>query len=268
MSLLNVQLALTRILLDHAIPDRGWQTVAAVGITPVRAEPDVESALSALSAVDAVSLDEAEFWRENFRKLLAVPAEAVEKERDRLQQLAIELVEELRQVCAANGGADREHKLMRTNFTLEALHRIGLLSQEEFLERVEELDRLLGFPEETDDLVEGPQLSHVGRVIVGPAKRIRGMRITTIALCDDGLVVQWQRIREGDPANFFDEDDDDSPAELEAEDDLGTEYEPYGGGSGGGDGVETGDETFGPAVPGEATSLRISLEGEAWEIRI
>ncbi|MGH9321982.1 MAG: hypothetical protein ACRD3V_19110 [Vicinamibacteria bacterium] len=265
MATLNVRLALTGLL---SKPTNGPPGVnVAEGQSEPNHEPDFESALQALLAVDALSPEEAELWRERFHRLGAASAEEMQTTRARLEETATRLIQELRQECSQTGGDDREDKMARANFALDALHQIDLLSEEELFERVEEFNRLLGLPDEPENLIEGPQLQRVDRVIAGPANRILGMRITAIALCEDGLIVHWHRLRESQGPDVDDVYDEvEFPPELEIEDDVDTEYDPHGGGSGGGGEVETGNAEFEPAVPKEAELLRISLDEEGWEI--
>lgn len=265
MATLNVRLALTG-LLSKATNGQPGEKVAEGRSEPSQ-EPDFESALRALLAVDALSPEEAELWRERFHRLGAVSAEEMQTTRARLEAATTRLIEELRQECSQAGGDDREDKMARADFALDALHQIGLLSEDEFFERVEEFDRLLGLPGAPENLIEGPQLQRVDRVIAGPAHRVLGMRITAIALCEDGLVVHWHQLRETEGPDVDDVYEDfEFPSELDIEDDVGTDYDLHGGGSGGAGEVETGNAEYEPAVPKDAELLRISLGEEGWEI--
>ena len=94
------------------------------------------------------------------------------------------------------------------------------------------------------------------RIVTGPDQGDAPAVVTAAELHPDRVVLDCVSVVSPEPAPGM---VDSQPARLELLDDLGTEYTPAGvGGSGDGD-VRRYALTFRPAVPAEATYLRVVM---------
>lgn len=131
--------------------------------------------------------------------------------------------------------------------------------------------------------VEPPPIltSEIEFVLPGPNERRRGLRVMAIEGFDDSVVLRTHRVEL--VANYAGEvgtlDDEVQPGDaiphsfLQLADDVGTKYRPMGGGGGAcgtasGNIVEHSEAVFSPAVPSNATVLRISDDEVEFEVKL
>lgn len=96
-------------------------------------------------------------------------------------------------------------------------------------------------------------------------------QLLAIELFEDGLLIHHTSNQDASPA----QETTDAPltwpeptAEIKLEDDLGTDYYPSGGGGGGGVDVIYSAPAFAPAVPEQASVLRIAIDDQVTEWRL
>lgn len=228
---------------------------------------ELEGALSALLAVGVIDSGDAERWR---RRYVAVSADRHDGRpvptdvRARALQALGDF--ERRYECTA---ADKEQRdvVFRARIAAESFRAAGVISLEEWRNWYSGFNRVLGISEEPEDLIHGPQLSDVVRVVTGPQDPVGDIRLTFVELYDDGLVIRWRGAVLPDDDELGDDEDDAAWfREVDVEDDVGTVYESYGDAGGGAGEVETGDEVLGPAVPNAASLLRITVDTARFEV--
>ncbi|MBS1892291.1 MAG: hypothetical protein JST59_13425 [Actinobacteria bacterium] len=94
------------------------------------------------------------------------------------------------------------------------------------------------------------------RIVVGPDQGDARAVIAAAEIHDDRVVLDCLSVVEPEPTPGM---TDSQPARLELHDDVGTEYTPDGGGGSGDETVRRFALTFRPAVPNEATYLRVVM---------
>ena len=230
-------------------------------------EPDREAVIEALQAIGAVDPSEAAEWRAIAREIAASPEADVGRVAGRAE-LLLKQAEDAINAAPEDG---KEAEGMRAWWLAEALREAGVLSggeEDAWSARFEEAE---GIDEDDDDLgPRGAQFAEILRVVDPPVERIDGIRLTSIELCDDGVLIRWHHsLPELEKRETFGWDDDpDMPHDLMAklEDDVGTSYHVAGAGYGGGDGQGWGNWEFEGRVPGAARTLRLGRDPMEWEI--
>lgn len=269
MSALKADLALTTLLLERA----GLRSSAASRFgDPVEdddadcSSAELEGALSALLEIGAIQTEDLKRWRERYVDAGAdraagrlVPAT--------IRSRALAHLEEAERRYDPSAAEDQRMELiLAARMAAEPFRAAGILSPEEWTTWYSGFDRLLGISHEPEDLIDGPQLTTVVRVLGGPEQSVADIRLTRVELYDDGFAVHWRG------RAYTDEDEDEDFDELwldvDVADDVGTVYETYGSAGDGAGGVETGGEVFGPAVPREASILRVTIGDAGFEVAI
>lgn len=224
-----------------------------------------EGRLLALEHVGAITAEEVESWRRRLQDAGSWREPACEPPSERVRALAVNHLDGLLAPLAASA---REGATACFS-AIAAFEKAGILTADDALARREQLRARLGLEPERSPRCSRKNLL---RVIAGPRERMHGLRITTLELYDDGVVLQWHHAREwadgpGTPRVWNDIDvetadaDDLDPHALT--DDLGTRYiggdGPDFGINGGGWVVRFGASVFTPAVPARATRLHVPL---------
>lgn len=269
---LKADYALTTLLLERA----GLRSTAASRFGDPAADDDadcssaeLDGALSALLEIGAIQTEDADRWRKRY---LAVGSDraAGRPVPIRIRDRALELLQ------GAQGRYDpaapedqRMWVIFDARMAAEAFRGAGIISPEEWVTWYSGFDRLLGISYEPEDLIHGPQLTKVVRVLGGPDQAAADIRLTRIELYDDGFAVYWRGRAYPEEDEDEDESDDDESwfVEVDIADDIGTVYEDYGSAGNGAGGVETGGEVFGPAVPQSASVLHVTIGGARFEVR-
>jgi hypothetical protein len=206
--------------------------------------------LQALAAIGLLDGSEVAAWRERFEEVrgheeVVVDAALRERAERYLESLLLDSPPE-------DEGPDPLAS------ALQVLEEIGVLGEEEsgrWLERAyaaEDAD-----DDEDDDDDDWPAFDEreLRRVLLGPSEETGGFRVTSVELYSQGVVVRWSA-RGGEVGGAEPEPD------LVLSDDMGTVYEPTGGGSaGGGSELTRGEAEFVPAVPDEASRLVVRGPG-------
>ena len=246
--------------------------------------------VEAMLAIGTLSSEEAAEWRARFERAVAPPPPD--------PAARARVVEHLEALRDREETGDRVDQL---DAAVTAFAGVYLLSPEEAHD-------WRGEPRETRSAVTGVNLtigeaespfddSVVRDVLLGPERRVAGLRVTAVELYDGAVVVNWhysatpgespaadalwRRIAlaeihdEEVDDDFGDGLDDDEWFERDEAfrltDDVGTRYSSWTGGSASlGDGVRavTGHSGFAPGAPAGASRLQIVVEGEALSIEL
>jgi hypothetical protein len=230
------------IVEDHLLVEcAGWNgrergTIVASG--PFDRAAHFGAQLEALRAIGLLDDEEVESWRARFARgfpddaPLAVDAELRARVERYLEPLH---------------GDD----LARA---MEVLESLEVLSEEEIDHWFERIA-----PEDDGDDIPRTVMRDLRAVLLGPGDEVDGFRLVSVELYDDAVAVRWTS---------------DSGPELERglelADDVGTEYEPAGGGASGGgpDRRTCGVSEFVPAVPEGARLLIVTREGHRFELEL
>ena len=201
------------------------------------------------------------------------------------------LDERLARVAASASGDDEQAAISHFDEAIRAVGVAGALSQEEiadFQSRLAERASVEGW-ERFSALRRSPlpwQGTELERVVIGPPERHAGLAITHVELHADALVLHWHRVA----AIELPQGREPSRAEraravraayepreplLEVSDDLGTGYRSVQTGSPFRDHAESedvvvrwGGERFRPAVPAQASELRVAFEETAFTLTL
>lgn len=264
---LKARLTLCRLLAGDG--RGGWTAYAPAEGPSWQPDPeaDREAAIEALVAIAAIDAREASEWRAVVRQLDDAPGADV----GRLGGRAELLLRQAEDAIRAAPKDDKEHQGMAAWWLAEALREAGVLSDEDQTDWIGRLEEAEGIAPDDDDMgPRGAQFNAVLRVVGPPSERIDGVRLTSIELCDDGIIVRWHySLPEAETRETFGWDDDpDLPHDLmpTLEDDSGTQYHNAGAGYGGGDGQGWGNWKFEGRVPEDARLLRLARGETRWEI--
>lgn len=247
---------------------------AALGLAPpdadtVRAEN--AGTLMALEHVGAISAEERAWWSDRLWAAASWRDPPFEPAADVVAR-ALAHVEEL----AAPVSASHRDGAQRCFAAIAAYRRIGVLGDDEAQALRDDVRARMGLDPERPPRCSRRRLD---RVLAGPATRVQGLRVTSVELYDDGVLLQWQNawpMPGGDPTprvwNDVDIEVDETPFPYRLADDLGTRYLGGGGSdygiNGGGWCIRFGSSSFTPAVPAEARRLTAPVAGHAIEIEL
>jgi hypothetical protein len=210
-----------------------------------------EAQLEALAELGLLTPDEMETWRGRFAEAGRPAAPVVVDEALRAR------VERYLQSLMPAGGAPTDEEDDQLSVAIEVLERLGVLTEEQGMEwhmRALRADPDHEDDEDDDDFPEY-EARELRRVLLGPVEEHDGVRITSVELYDDAVVVRWNAAAGTHLAHDMEPD-------LSLSDDLGTPYSPTGG-SGGSGGSERmrGDSDFVPGVPAGAGRLTLAWHG-------
>lgn len=135
---------------------------------------------------------------------------------------------------------------------------IRALSRTELSAIEAEFDHARGADEDEDDEGDGEPLdsSEILRTELGPSEYVGGVCITSVQVAAGGALVHWHTVKEGESQGWRDEDLD------SLTDDLGTEYDLVDSNSHQlADHASLGTAMYSPAIPKEATELRVRIWG-------
>jgi len=232
-----------------------------------------EGRLLAMEWVGAISAEEVASWRQRLHEAASwrepprePPARAVrERAIAHLEERIAPLSPSMRDGFVACIGA------------IVAYEQTGVLMAEEALAWRERLRARIDMEPERPPRCSRRDLV---RVLPGPPERIRGLRVTTVELYADGVVVRWHDAQRrpdasGTPRIWSDTDRQTAghgdPYLGGLSDDLGTRYIGGGGpdlGINGGWKVRFGSSSFTPAFPNGARRLTVAYEGSDFEIEL
>jgi hypothetical protein len=223
-----------------------------------------EGRLLAMEHVGAITAEEAAHWRRRLHAAASwqeparelVPDEVVARAVHHLEAILAPITASAREGAGAGFSA------------IAAYEKTGIIPADEALAWRERLRAKLDAEPERPPRCSKRNLL---RVIAGPAERTHGLRITSVELYDDGVVLRWHHARDWahgpETSRIWNHIDIGSGAagyEPHAlTDDLGTRY--IGGGgpdlgiSGAGSAVHFGSSGFTPAVPARARHLHVPL---------
>jgi hypothetical protein len=237
-------------------------------------------ALDALVAVGAVTDDEARLWLDRFRKATEATSEALDAGAgDRAHAYVGQLLAVLPPDRTAGLRASTEFQDV-----LNALHHVGVFSDNEMSRWFDRLDEQLGHSEAPaeDDTERACRLNELRRVIAGPPERRGGVRVVGFEIYDDAVVLRWHLARlapdaEGHLSRLPDEIEGDDAARRAREplftlhDDCDTAYRlrSRGAGSAGssfGPRVWSGNAIFAPTLPPAARRLWAASEPFEFEV--
>jgi hypothetical protein len=262
------------------IPDRGFPD------NPV----DAAAIVDAMLAIGALSGEEAATWRSRFGRATTPP-----QPEPTLRAHALEHLGTLRDRGDSADGVDR------LSAALTAFVGVDLLTPQERKgwrgEGKEAGPRLSGLRVDLGEWQASFDDSVFRRVLLGPVRRVAGLRVTAVELYAGAVMVHWHycatagenpdadalwsRIAtdtfddDGFDQDFGDELDDeewfdrDEPFQLA--DDMGTRYSfSTGGIARPGDGVRTatGQSGFAPGVPARASRLKVVVENETLPVEL
>jgi hypothetical protein len=222
--------------------------------------------IEALLAIGAFDADEASEWRGVSSEVAA----SADVEVGRVVSRAELLLKEAED--AIHAAEDKEAQGMRAWWLAEALREAGVITgqdEDRWSARFEEAE---GIDDDDDDDLgpRGPQFLELLRVVEPPVERIDGVRLTSIELYDDGVIVRWHHtLPDAEKRETFGWDEDpDMPHDIEPdlEDDIGTRYHLEGASYGGSDSHGWGDWEYGGRVPHGARTLRLGRDQTEWQI--
>lgn len=247
---------------------------------------DTAAIVDAMLAIGALSGEEAATWRDRFGRATTPP-----QPEPTLRARALEHLGTLRDRGNAIDDVDR------LSAAVTAFVGIGLLTERErkdWRDRREKAGpRLSAVRVDVGEWRASFEDSVFKRVLLGPERRVAGLRVTAVELYAGAVMVHWHyRATSGESPdadalwsriasdtfddNGFDQDldddesfDHDEPFKLA--DDIGTRYSFSTGGSARpGDGVRTatGQSGFAPGVPAHASRLRVVVENETLPIEL
>lgn len=209
-----------------------------------------DAQLRALAAIGLLSDDEVAAWRRRLEASARADDEVVVD--GALRARTERYLESLLRAAADEEGADR------LEAALQVLIEIGVLDEDE---RERWFHRAYAVEHDEDDEGEDGlaalDATELHGVLLGPRDEADGVRITSLELYSDGVVVRWSARRGtvgGDALG--------PEPHLALSDDTGTAYEETGGGSGsGGSELTRGASEFVPGVPEAATRLVLRWPG-------
>jgi hypothetical protein len=234
-----------------------------------------EGRLLAVEYVGAIGGDQGAEWRQKLRDASVRPEPQRGSVSPEVRDRALSHLEGLAAGVSPEPGDSSAACLS----VVMAYERSGVLSAAEALAWRERLRELMGLEPERPPLCTQRELHHV---LAGPAERYQGLRITSVELYADGVVLRWHRARawpDGpDTPRIWsrveqetDASDDSTPRSLT--DELGTPYVVGRAGaelgiSGGGRLIRFGVSAFTPAVPADAKYLRVPLPDGGIDIEL
>lgn len=225
-----------------------------------------EGRLLAMEYAGAITPAEGAEWRERLREASAAKAATHPPVSDEVRNRAVLHLERLAVGVTSEPGDSSRAALS----SVLAYERAGVLSADEALAWRERLRAQMGLEPERPPLCSQRDLLTVH---AGPVERYQGVRITSVELYADGLVLRWHRAKpwpEGsDTPHIWSRVDQETDGADELiprslTDDLGTRYvigrvRRELGINGGGWVVRLGSSSFTPAIPPAATRLRVPL---------
>jgi hypothetical protein len=224
-----------------------------------------EGRLLALEQVGAITAQEAAHWRRRLHEAATWQEPAREPHSE---AVAARAADHLETILAPITSSAREGAAACFS-AIAAYGQTGILTAGEALSWRERLRAQLDLEPERPPWCSRHDLV---RVVAGPAERRHGLRITSVELYDDGVVLLWHHACEWSDGpetprvwNYMDIEtagaDELDPHALT--DDLGTRYSGRGGPdfgiNGGGSVVRFGTSVFTPAVPTRARRLHVPL---------
>jgi hypothetical protein len=203
-----------------------------------------EAQLEAFASIGLLESEEVEAWRRRFADAgRSEPVVVDDALRSRVERY-------LRSLLPAGAPTDEDDDQMSA--AIEVLERLGLLSEDEgmqWFDRALQVDPDYEEGDDADDLpdYEGRELR---RVLLGPLDEAGGVRVTSVELYEDAVMVRWS-VSAGGRMDY------DAEPELELSDDAGTDYGLIDGSSGSTSASEwvRGESTYVPGVPETATRL-------------
>jgi hypothetical protein len=270
--------------------------------------------LGVLEAVGILDTTTAAAWRTRFQQAWGLEAPEPDEHGDEptMSRARAVLEEALSRVEPLRRG--EEHNPEAESYfqgALDTFRALGVITDDEhtdwFHRKVERLSPgaaadlppnakdslVVGLPFDEDepwDDEDGPDLADFNlgpprRIVIAPAERRHGLRLTAVQLHDQGLQVSWHllipREHEGvpdpgqDSLDWFDEALDTRAPEFELEDDAGSQHRSLGRESAGSPGgslrstgphVLYGTHLFRGTVSQEATQLRIRAGVDHWVV--
>jgi hypothetical protein len=226
------------------------------------------AAVEALAAVRAISLEEAASWTERFERALKsihAPANVLATPPTRFR--ADEILERLSSRRTSATGTEEWF------WVLTALQNIGVLSGQR---RREEEARIVargrgakthGTEMSAAEAAPPLRATDLQRVIPGPSRRRLGLRVTSLEVYSDCVIVRWHYlVQEADANRALSSVADDMVRRLELRDDSGTQYmssrlgsvvSSLGGLAAAPRRAVTGSQAFVPTVANDATVVTI-----------
>jgi hypothetical protein len=244
------------------------------GLHATSAHDGAATLVSALSDLELLASDEKDRWLARLERASEDPLDRPLAPAD-LRRKASEYIERAFANVAAeeHGAASAEWRLYGA---LTAFVDVGLLTGRDF-----ELwrGRLWNRDEEPNTADAGPHSAqtHLLMTVPGPEGGISGLRVTVVEFYADGVSLQWHLApgRRGRPFLSMRGSRQRSPFPedplVHLADDAGTTYVWQGGGSAHGSQRKAGvlgHTDFAPAVPKQASGLRISSGDEAVEVSL
>jgi hypothetical protein len=239
-------------------------------------DPEIEAAtdgrIIAMEHAGAISSKEAAIWRERLRQAATWRDPVRTTQEPAVRDRAIAHLDEL-----VTPVSPTSPEASRPCFSaLAAYEATGIFTPEEALGWREQLRALMDLEPERPPRCTRHNLR---RVVAGPPLRRRGLRITSVELYADGVVLQWHHARrwmEGPetPRIWSDFDIEmattDELGEVSLTDNVGTLYQGGGapelGVKGGGSIVHFGSASFTPAVPPDAWRLKARIRDDEIDV--
>jgi hypothetical protein len=224
-----------------------------------------EGRLLAMERVGAITAVEAAAWRQRLSEAMAWREPPYEPLPDEVGRRAAAHLEDLLKTISPS----TREAAPACSSAIAAYEETGVVKADEALAWRERLRSQLGLEPE-----RGPRCSRreLVRVVPGPAKRVHGLRITSVELYGDGVILRWHHARRWPerstrPRIWNDIDIETAGAhDLDPRglaDDVGTRYAGGGGPdfgiNGGGWVVRLGTSSFAPAAPRRARRLHVPL---------